>query len=119
MIRILGCIVEEHDYRLVALAVVICLFTSYTALSLYARARSIATRSRYLWLAGTAVVAGSGVWATHFVAMLAYLPGLPTGYDVSLTAASIAVAILFGGLAFLVAMHLNRAGGGVAFGLSV
>ena len=32
---------------------------------------------------------GFGVWATHFVAMLAFSPGMPTAYDVPLTALSL------------------------------
>ena len=30
---------------------------------------------RLVWLALTGISAGSGIWATHFVAMLAYDPG--------------------------------------------
>ena len=32
---------------------------------------------------------GSGIWATHFIAMLAYQPGMPVGYDVFLTVLSL------------------------------
>ena len=35
----------------------------------------------------TAVSAGTMVWATHFVAMLAYDPGVVMGYDTALTIA--------------------------------
>ena len=37
------------------------------------------------WFAVAAVAAGSGIWATHFLAMLAFEPGLPSGYGVGLT----------------------------------
>ena len=40
-----------------------------------------------------AAVAGSGIWATHFVAMLAFHQNLPAGYDINLTLLSIAIAI--------------------------
>ncbi|MGE5538990.1 MAG: MHYT domain-containing protein [Gemmatimonas sp.] len=119
MIRVIGCIVDQHDYRLVALSVLICLFASYTALSLFARAQNTPPPWRLLWVAGTAVVAGIGVWSTHFVAMLAFLPGLPSGYDAALTMASITAAILIGGIAFLVSLRLNRIVGGAAFGLAI
>ncbi len=35
---------------------------------------------RYRWLAGTAVVAGLGVWTTHFGAMLGYRPDMVLGF---------------------------------------
>ncbi|HTI88341.1 MAG TPA: MHYT domain-containing protein [Alphaproteobacteria bacterium] len=119
MVRIVDCLVDQHDYRLVALAIVICLFACYTALSLFARAQSIDTPSRYLWLLGTAVVSGSGVWTTHFVSMLAFTSGLPTAYDLAGTAASITVAVVLGGFAFLIALDVSRLVGGALFGLGV
>ena len=44
---------------------------------------------RSLWLLITGVCAASGIWATHFVAMLAFDAGIPTAYDPALTAASL------------------------------
>jgi diguanylate cyclase (GGDEF)-like protein/PAS domain S-box-containing protein len=37
-------------------------------------------------------VTGCGIWATHFIAMLAYEPGVATAYDVGLTAVSLVAA---------------------------
>jgi len=120
MIRVYGCIIGQHDYRLVILAGFLCLFASYTALSLFARTLSTRNRTRYLWLAGTAFVAGTGVWATHFVAMLAFRPGLPLGYDLSLTAASVVIAVAVSGLAFAVAAQRQIAPlGGAIFGAAI
>jgi signal transduction histidine kinase len=120
MLRIFGCIVDQHDVRLVILAGFLCLFASYTALSLFARAFSAKNRTRYFWLAGTAFVAGTGVWATHFVSMLAFRPGLPLGYNLSLTAASVIIAVLVSGLAFYVALQRHAAAlGGCIFGIAV
>ncbi|MGH6852974.1 MAG: MHYT domain-containing protein, partial [Methylocella sp.] len=42
---------------------------------------------------GAAAVFGAGVWATHFIAELAYEPGFPVSYDAGLTAVSLAAAI--------------------------
>lgn len=120
MIQIYGCITGQHDLHLVVLAGIICLFVTYTTLSLFARALSSTDHTRYFWLVGTALVAGTGVWATHFVAMLAYDPGVPLGYDVSLTAASVIIAVLLSGLGFFVASHRHTAtlGGGI-FGIAI
>src|SRR5665213_3276364 len=81
MFRVIGCIFEQHDLRLVVLAGVLCLFACATAMSMIRRARGSAQRARYAWLAGAGVVAGSGIWGTHFVAMLAYQSGFPVAYD--------------------------------------
>ena len=40
-----------------------------------------------------ATIFGAGVWATNFIAELAYEPGFPVGYDAALTAISLVAAI--------------------------
>jgi diguanylate cyclase len=56
---------------------------------------------RMVWLAVSAVSTGFGIWATHFIAMLAYSPEVPSSYNVVLTALSLVAAIVLtsGGLA--------------------
>ena len=55
MLRIYGCIVDQHDLRLVLLAGLVCLFASFTAFSLLRRAEAPDRRSGY-WLLATALV---------------------------------------------------------------
>jgi len=75
MIRIIGCITEQHDLRLVLLAAAICAAGCYTGLSLLSRARGRgASPGARRWTAAAALVAGATVWTTHFVAMLAFQP---------------------------------------------
>src|SRR5262245_53533384 len=93
MLRVLGCIAVDHDLRLVVLAGVLCAFASFTAMEALSRARGASGRARDLWTLATGTVAGAGVWATHFVAMLAYKSSLPISYDLTLTVASILTAI--------------------------
>jgi signal transduction histidine kinase len=104
MFRVIACITQDHDWRLVILAGVICLFASFAALSLLARAATTQARPRLIWLAATAAVTGSGVWATHFVAMLAFRPNLPMGYDIGLTVLSVLVAMVLTGGGFAVSL---------------
>lgn len=77
MYRVLSCLTEQHDYRLVLLAVIICAATSLTSFSIYSRAVQGQGLSRLGWLFLTGLSTGSGIWATHFVAMLSYNAGLP------------------------------------------
>ena len=81
MYRVLTCLVTEHDLRLVVLAGAICLFASAVAISLFHRARASHGRTRAIWICLDATVGGCGIWATHFVAMLAYDPGAGAGYS--------------------------------------
>ena len=123
MFRLYDCISEEHDIRLVVLAGLICVLGAFTAFSLLRRAAAASSsRARLVWMAATAIVAGSGVWATHFVAMLAYTSNLPIRFDVGLTLLSVVIAISISLVGFAVALHgrgrtvLAALGGGIAGG---
>src|SRR5437870_1438124 len=95
MLRVLyACITQQHDIRLVVLAGFICIFGCLTAINLFFRAREAAGKRRLILLSAAAAVFGAGVWATHFVAELAFRPGLPVAYDIDLTALSFVIAML-------------------------
>ena len=108
MLRVIGCITDLHDLRLVMLAALICVVGCFTAFSLKARTAESAPTSRVLWLCAAAFVTGSSVWATHFVAELAFRPGLPIAYDLGLTAFSAVVAVLVSGLGLAIALLKGR-----------
>ncbi|MEA3000795.1 MAG: hypothetical protein QOK17_2628 [Sphingomonadales bacterium] len=93
MLRVYACITQEHDFRLVLVAGGICLLAAFTAFSIFEQGRRASVR-RFAWMALAGFIAGTGIWATHFVAMLAYQPHLPVGYDLNLTLLSIAAAML-------------------------
>jgi len=121
MLRVYTCIVHEHDFRLVLLAGIICLLAAMTAFSILDRARAD-DRRRGPWLALAAFVSGTGIWSTHFVAMLAYQPDLPVGYEVGLTLLSVAAAILITGAGWWVALRGTRRaalGGGALLGIGI
>src|SRR6266702_2227613 len=93
MFRVFTCLTAEHDWRLVILAGVVCFLARLTAISLFHRARETTGRTRAIWLVTAGAATGCGIWATHFVAMLAYDPGIPIGYDVGLTVLSLVAAM--------------------------
>ena len=123
MFAILSCIFVQHDLRLVALAALICVVASSTAFGFHARGLRASGGLRWAWLGLTGLVAGSGVWATHFLAMLAYQPSLKMGYDLTETLASLAAAVLGMGLGFSLPAWRRQAGvdvvGGAITGCSV
>src|SRR5262249_54423423 len=68
-----------------------------------ARVPTATRRVGLYWTAAAAFATGSGVWATHFIAMLAFEPHMPVGYDFDLTAASMVIAGVFAGIGFWIA----------------
>jgi diguanylate cyclase (GGDEF)-like protein len=123
LFRVLYCLTAEHDWRLVALAGVVCFLASLAAVSLLHRARATTGKARAIWIATAGAATGGGIWATHFIAMLAYEPGPPITYNIGLTTLSLlaAITITAAGLALAVATR-ERVGalmGGGIVGLGV
>ncbi|MEK9841960.1 EAL domain-containing protein [Thalassospira sp.] len=125
MYRIYDCLATQHDIVLVLVAIAIGLGGIHTAFNLYARACMGRLQQRFAWLFLTGVVTGGGIWATHFIAMLAYDPVLPVGYEPVLTATSLVIAIgatMFGfSIASVAGPHLllSRLVGGLVVGLGI
>jgi diguanylate cyclase (GGDEF)-like protein/PAS domain S-box-containing protein len=122
MLSLYACLTEQHDLRLVPVAGLVCLLASWTALNLARRSIEGRGRSRLAWLSAAAVVAGCGIWATHFIAILAFATGMPTAYDPVLTACSVAVAVSGAEAAFTIAAGQRQGGawlGGAIFGLAI
>ena len=108
MYRVLNCLVTEHDWRLVVLAGAICSFASAVAISLFHRARASHGRTRAIWICLDATVGGCGIWATHFVAMLAYDPGAGAGYSIPVTLLSLLFAVCIVAIGLCVALSSAR-----------
>jgi len=121
MIRVVyTCIVDQHDARLLAVAAVICLWACFTAFGLFGHAREMSGFRRAKWLTAAGGVFGAGVWATHFIAALAYRPAMPLDYAIGPTAASLVIAIVLALAGMFVALQPGAAfiGGGI-IGLAV
>src|SRR6204780_2601302 len=107
MLKVYNCIATEHDLRLVVLAAFVCVLASVAAIRLLRYARISKGRMRSVWLTVSAISTGFGIWATHFVAMLAFTPGLPSGYNIELTVLSLIAAILLTGAGLTVSLTEN------------
>ena len=110
MLTVYNCIVHQHDLRLVVLAAVICTLASFAALALLHHVRKSTSLMRGVWLAVSAISSGFGIWATHFIAMLAFSPGIPSGYNVTLTFLSLIAAIILTGAGSTVAVMTTLPG---------
>jgi len=120
MLKVYNCIVTAHDLRLVVLAAIVCVLASFAAINLLHHSRVAAKAMRPVWLGIAAISTGCGIWATHFIAMLAFSPGIASGYNIALTLLSLVAAIILVGGAFYVAMlapfRLRRWVGGAMVG---
>jgi diguanylate cyclase len=104
MLTVYDCIVNAHDLRLVVLAAVICTLASFTAINLLHHVRCSTGKMRQIWLCVSAASTGFGIWATHSIAMLAFSPGLPTAYNITLTFLSLVAAIFLTGIGLAIAL---------------
>ena len=114
-----------HPSPLVLLSVVIAVAASYTAIDLANRVRSATGPSRLGWIVLSALAMGGGVWAMHFIAMLAFgHQNGESGYalgetvlslvlPVAVTALCLAAAARFGGSRGILAVC------GVGIGLAI
>jgi two-component system sensor histidine kinase/response regulator len=117
-------IAGSYDYGLVALSVVIAMLASYSALDLAGRVHAARGVMRLVWLTGGAAAMGIGIWAMHYIGMLAFRLPIPIRYDVPTVLLSVVAAIVAAGVALYVTsrrtMGLPRAlGGGVLMGIAI
>lgn len=123
MFQVFTCLTTEHDLRLVAMAGLVCVLASFTGITLFKRAQGKVGGARVKWIIGAGAATGCGVWATHFIAMLAYVPVVPIAYGVPLTLLSLAVAAGITGIGFGFAVYgppmIGAVAGGAVIGAGV
>ena len=91
---------ESYNYGLVALSYLVAVLGSFAFLQFVTRISELRDTSlRYSWLIIGAVAMGGGIWAMHFIGMLAFILPIPVAYDPGITALSIVPAVLAAGVA--------------------
>jgi NO-binding membrane sensor protein with MHYT domain/CheY-like chemotaxis protein/two-component sensor histidine kinase len=88
-----------YETPLVLTSILVAIVASYSALSLAGRVTEAAGRTRFAWILGGAIAMGTGIWAMHFVGMLAFRLPIPIAYDVPITLVSLVLPIAASGLA--------------------
>jgi diguanylate cyclase (GGDEF)-like protein/PAS domain S-box-containing protein len=84
---------DSYDHSLVALSIVLAMFASYAGLDLAGRVTSSNGWPRTIWLSGGAGAMGLGIWAMHYVGMLALKMPMPVSYHLPTVALSLLAAI--------------------------
>lgn len=108
MHRVLSCLTAQHDYRLVALAFFICAVAALASFNIYSHVAASRGLRRSSLLLLTGVCSASGIWATHFIAMLAYESGFPIGYEPVTTVGSLLIAMAATTFGFVIAAGARR-----------
>lgn len=124
MMRVWNCVVEQHDAGLVLVSALLAALAAVSGSTIVRRARASAGRTRLNWLVAAAIVTGVGVWATHFVGMLAFRPPLPMDFNHFGTAASMLTGVAGAGVAYAIWLYApvtqtNRALGAATLGISI
>ncbi|MGC0788091.1 bifunctional diguanylate cyclase/phosphodiesterase [Pantoea agglomerans] len=99
------------DSVLICVSLIVVFIASFTALDTAGRVAVTRGWSARFWLLVGGIAMGIGVWAMHFVGMLAMMLPMMMRYDTRLTILSLLVAILASVLAFgqtVGGLHLTR-----------
>jgi diguanylate cyclase (GGDEF)-like protein/PAS domain S-box-containing protein len=83
----------SYSLQFVALSVLLAMFASYSALDLTGRVTSARGNLRIVWLGFGASAMGLGIWAMHYVGMLALTLPMPVFYHVPTVLLSLFAAI--------------------------
>jgi diguanylate cyclase (GGDEF)-like protein/PAS domain S-box-containing protein len=83
----------SYDYRLVVLSVAFAMLAAYAALDLAGRVTATHGWAKALWLAGGATAMGVGIWAMHYIGMIALTLPVPVLYHYPTVVLSLLVAI--------------------------
>ena len=106
MFTVLECVTQQHQSSIVLVAAAIALTGMFAFFHLMLRAEESAAERRRNWALIAAFAGGLSVWATHFVAMLAYEGTVTIGFDWLFTALSSALAVA--GFRLALAIGLSR-----------
>lgn len=91
--RVVSCLVTEHNPWLVLLAVFVCVAGSWVTFRLFRQAEARNGWQRAGWIFLAAQAAGSSIWCTHFIAVIAYEHDAPVTFDPAFTMVSLLIAV--------------------------
>ena len=86
-------LVSQYDQLLVVISFVVAILASYTALNMAGRVVGSTGIAARVWLTGGSIAMGIGIWAMHFIGMLAMDVSMRLNYDLMQTALSMFIAI--------------------------
>jgi diguanylate cyclase (GGDEF)-like protein/PAS domain S-box-containing protein len=115
----------SYDPLLVILSIAVAIFASYASLLVSQHvSTSMMATTRRLWLVGGGLSLGCGIWAMHFVGLLAFSLPCSTSYDATLTMLSMIPGVFASILALKIISrrelsHTRLAVGGLLIGVGI
>lgn len=95
----------SFNWFVVTLSILIAVYVSYIVVGIYIRIAVSQRKTALYWTVGGALAMATGIWAMHFIGMLAFTLPVPVHYDIALTGLSIIPAIC----ASAIALYMIRA----------
>ncbi len=89
----------SYNFFIVLLSILVAVYVSYIVVGVCLRIAVSRPKAAMLWTVGGSVSMGIGIWAMHFIGMLAFSLPVPVYYEISLTGLSIIPAILSSAIA--------------------
>ncbi|MCZ8537943.1 PAS domain S-box protein [Paenisporosarcina quisquiliarum] len=83
----------NYNILLVLLSFIVILLTSFSVFDIAARMTRVGNRKRILWLIVGSLTMGAGIWALHFIGMLAYMMPATIHYNIMTLSVSLAVTL--------------------------
>ncbi len=115
---------HSWNFTYVALSYVIASVAAFVSLQFASRARTADGSARTFYITTQGLLLGFGIWAMHFIGMLAFQLATPVGYDLTLTVVSGVAAVTFLTAALYLVYsgtltHVRLAGGGLLAGFGI
>ena len=91
---VIACMRHAHDLQLIWLAGLVCVAGIYASFAVARHAARATGKLRTRWGMVSILASGCTAWATHFIVLLAFKPGMPAAFEPLLTTLSLACAIV-------------------------
>ncbi len=123
VLSVIKCMRDMHDVRLMVVAGLVCAVGIYASFAIGNHAARANGSARSRWGVVSTVASASTAWATHFIVLLAFKPGMPAAFEPVLTAISLTCAIFGLGAGVLISIRVRQRwqlfGAGLLVGVGV
>ena len=81
MQALLTCVTQRHDQQLLLAAALVCAVGVYASSAIASHAARSEGIARRQWGLASIIASGCTAWATHMIALLAFQPGMASGFE--------------------------------------
>ena len=99
---------DMHDARLMIVASLVCAVGIYASFAIGHHAARAGGAAKTRWGIVSIVASAGTAWATHFIVLLAFEPGMPAAFEPVLTTISLTCAIVGIGAGVLISIRVRQ-----------